>query len=72
MIVVVLVVLLTLACGTKGYYSWSLSLSLPPSLPPCVCVCVCVVEIQAQSITLGSTLLEHILMSLNETKKKLE
>lgn len=27
---------------------------------------------QAQSITLGSTLLEHLLMSLNDTKKKLD
>jgi hypothetical protein len=30
------------------------------------------VELQPQSITLGSTLLEHLLMSLNETKKKLD
>ena len=37
-----------------------------------VCVDVCAVELQPQSITLGSTLLEHLLMSLNETKKKLE
>lgn len=27
---------------------------------------------QAPSITLGSTLLEHLLMSLNDTKKKVE
>jgi hypothetical protein len=30
------------------------------------------VEPQSQSITLGSTLLEHLIMSLNETKKKLD
>ena len=58
--------------NTLGRIAWACVLCYGELHERMCVVCLCAVELQPHSITLGSTLLEHLLMSLNDTKKKLE